>query len=312
MHQWTISTYKSMCGALEIAYPVWQQLVPREALKHEYLLWSMLAMSALEIAMSSEHRQTSNYLSTALEYQDLALNSFRTQITDVTESNSQAIFAFSVITMVLTMAIPQCDGSSLVEGMVFHYDHLRGVRSLVRSSVDSLRESPLLANLKAFEEGPSEKLESSVETAFERLNAVNDVRNDPARKESREAKLQVISHHAVCRKAIFHLEEFFARCVDPLKAGYSLGWLQLAGQEFVQAIKESDPVALLLLMYWGVLAERINDGIWWAKYAGKSLVEELSGAIDAGDDLELGAAISWAREQVGLETASQRTKSNGI
>ena len=300
MHQWSIQTFKSFCGAQTEDFHLWQVLVPREALKHRFLLYSMLATSSLEIGMSSEHQRPSHYISTALEYQDLALNNFRAEMVKVTESNHQAAFAFSLFTMILSIAMPQYDGSSMVEGMVLHFELMRGIGSIYTSSSDWLQGGPFTANVRPFDELPIAPLEASIEVALERLGTLNDERNDPARQGSRAARLQAISHQAVCRKAIFHLEECFARCMEPLHRGHSLAWLSMAGPEYVEAIKKSEPVALFILMHWGVLAEMISEGVWWAKDAGKNLVDQLSSTIHVGDDPVLQAGISWARAKVGL------------
>ena len=153
--------------------------------------------------MSSNGEQSSKYLNTALKYQDLAMTKFRTGVYSVTESNYEAVVASSLITMVLSMAIPQCDRSSMVQSMVFHFDLLKSIRPIVRGSLELFRTSQIFTNTKPPEEVPLPTLDPATTAALSRLSTVNDEQNDPIHKESREAKLQAISHHAICRKANF-------------------------------------------------------------------------------------------------------------
>ena len=305
MNQWSAETYKSFCGTATEEYYTWQVLVPREGLRHDYLLHGVLAMAALNIAMASQDRGCSDYVNTALEYQNLASSSFRAELSNVTEANSQAIFAFSLITMILSLALPQFmtdhpEPISMLDSQVLHYELIRGVGLIVQSSRDWLEGGPLIRNAERYNSLPFGDLDADTQAAIDRLNAVNEERHDLARMESRAAKAQAISIHAACQKAILYLEECFARIVEPLQRGYALAWLGLAGPEYVSAIKQKNAVALLIMMHWGVLAERASYDVWWAQSAGKNLVKEISDIIAADEDPAFNVALQWTRNEVGL------------
>ena len=104
LHQWSTVTFKSYCGTVVEEYYNWQVVVPQLALKHDCLLHGMLAMSALEIAAFAEGTNdelSEKYVNIALEYHNLASCSLRTELTDVTPDNRQALFALSSILMVM-------------------------------------------------------------------------------------------------------------------------------------------------------------------------------------------------------------------
>ena len=291
---------------MEDEYHTWQVILPREGLKHPFLLHGLFAMASLEIAAVGDRPNGADYVSAALEYHEIGLSSFRSELANSSAPDKQqAVLAFSMITMVLSLAFPEFtytrdEPQSIIENMVAHFKLVQGVGVLTQQYSEGLHKAPILRNIKSFDELQMESLAPNVEVALARLNALNDDKHKPTSDQSRTVKLQVITYHAACRKAIVHLEEFFAKCERPVHRGYALAWLNLTGSDYVAAVEDADPVALVALMHWGVLAERCSDGIWWARSLGKRLIDEITNALSAETDPVLKASISWARGQVGL------------
>lgn len=293
-----------MCGEYTADYPTWQIIIPRLALKHEYLLYIIFATSSLELVMTNDSTYPSSLLNSALEYQDVAYKSFRTLVPGVTESNHFAVFSFSLLTMILSLAIPQCERSSMVESIVFQYQLLKGIGFLTLGSMEWLKDGPFKAHMRWPHEVSVDTLDSDTKEALARLNEVNETVNNAAAKSSRASKFQAMSSHAACMKAIFHLEEIFARCLEPKWRGVGLAWINFAGDEYVKAVKDLDPVALLVLMHWGVLAHRTKQDLWWLYAAGKSLVEEVTSIMPPSDEPLVDVCIAWARQEVGLDVVT--------
>ena len=272
MHQWTTTTYKSFCGDMEAEYHTWQMIIPREGLQHPFLLDGLLAMASLEIAALQERPNHVDYTRMALEYHDSALKSFRQELENMTADKSQASLAFSMLTMVLSLAIPHFTKSrdepqSMVKNIIEHFELLQGVGLIVLQYGDALRDAPILRNIPSFDDMQGDPPEASVKSAIGTLNALNEARhNNPFRNQSPASKLQSIRYHAACRKAIFHLEELFGKCTKPVHRGLALAWLNLAGRGFVAAVEKADSIALLLLMHWGVLMDRCKDGTWYVLF----------------------------------------------
>ena len=289
---------------MEAEYHTWQVVIPREGLQHPFLLDGLLAMASLEIAALQERPNHVEYTSIALEYHDSALKSFRQELENITAGKQQAMLAFSMLTMVLSLAIPHFtkardEPQSMVKNITEHFELLHGVGILVLQHGDALRDAPILRNLPTFDDVQGEPPEASVKSAIATLNALNEARhNNPFRHQSPASKLQSITYHAACRKAIFHLEDLFGKCTKPVHRGLALAWLNLTGRGFIAAVENQNSVALLILMHWGVLMHRCSDGIWWLQPVGESLVDEMTNALSAETDPELRASISWARGQV--------------
>ena len=302
MHQWATKTYISFCGESKPDYPMWQVSLPLEGLKHEFLLNGLLSMAALEIALTRDGAANSKYATAALEYYDTASSTFREEITDIRLEKQEIILAFSLIAIVLSLALPQLlkargEKPRMVDHMFVHSELLKGVRLITSQHGGQIRHAPILRNQMNFEEVPMGPLDSGTGAAIARLDALNDQRHDLG-AESYPAPHA--TEHAICQKAIRYLEECFARCQEPIHRGHALAWLRLAGEDFIEVLKKSNSVALLALMHWGVLAERCSEGFWWAQSVGKNLVDEITDLLAHDEDSKLASSISWARAEVGL------------
>ena len=305
MLQWSTSTYKSLCCTVEEEFYHWQATLPREGLQFPFLLHGFFAMASLEIATKKDQPQYADYVSVALEYHDSALSVFRSELVNVTPDKLQAVVAFSIITLMLSLAFPRftkarIEPQSMKENIIANSELVRGAGVIAQQNWDTLKDAPIFRYQKLYDESHTAKLEPDDQSAIARLNALNEERLKPSGDQPRPLKLRTITYHAACRKAIFHLEGLFSRCKEPSDRGYTLAWLNFAGKEYVEAVENADPVALLTLMHWGVLAERCSAGIWWAESIGESLVEEVTSAVGAKTDPVFKASVLWARGEVGL------------
>ena len=302
MHQWSTSTYKSMCGTVEKEHPTWRNTLVREGFKYPFLLHGLLALASLEIVAEGNRSNQGDYVGAGLEYHERALKSFRHELADITPEKEQAILAFSLVTMVLSLALPQFTASldepqSMIDNMVTHFGLILGVNIITRQHWDSLRRAPILQNVP-WEQAQIEELEAGLQSAMTRLNDLNETKHNPAVEQSRASKLRNITYHAACRKAIFYLEEIFRRCEHPYEKGYALAWMNWAGKDYVTAVENADPVAMLILMHFGLLADKCSDDVWWARSLGKSLVNETTEVLAAETDAVLRTSVSWVRDQL--------------
>ena len=310
MHQWTSATYKSYCGTYESEYHAWQVLVPRMALKHDFLLHTLFAMSALELADTAESAPAQDYVHAALDYQSLSSSGLRNELSSidlkaVPQEQHQALYAASSILMILALALPRflkqpSERTEMLESMLTYIELLKGLVVVFYSRNKDHRDDPLMANYKTWDELPVKPIDSSVKEALDRLIALNEEVHGFARTDHRTPELQAMTYHAACRKAIFYLQECWERCSSPDTRGYMLAFLLQAGEDFIMALKEKEAVAVLITMHWGVLLESQSYDIWWARDVGKSLVEELSDILGLPDNENSMAGLRWTREQVGL------------
>lgn len=288
MHRWTTSTYKSCCMPGSGDETLWQLTVPALALQYDFLLNGLLAMSAFESAsvLKNDGQQDSNYdnyINSAIEYQVLALANFRAQLASHTCKNQRAPICFSLMLMVLAFASVRfgqnssCDKEeSIVKTAIAHFELVRGAVRVAENFEDRLSENEFVQKLTPFQDLPIAALDSPIAEIMIKLSEVNDRRIVETAQEIQERRAQQIAFWEACKKALLLLQECFQRCVGPVYRGYALGWLNMAGEGYIQALKTKDHISLLILMFWGVLVERLGHDVWWAQEFGISLVDKLS------------------------------------
>ena len=178
---------------------------------------------------------------------------------------------------------------------------LKGLSTIADTDPEYRRTEPLISNFRPWSALPAEELEDELQMALQGLSALNDDFNGTPRRNSDGKELQAISYHAANRRAIFYLQENFARCRDPDTRPYCLGWPLQAGNDFATALMDKEPVALVTLMFGGVLLEQVSVGLWWLEGVGARLVQDLCTFVDTETNKNLNALVIWARKQVGLD-----------
>lgn len=280
-------------------------MVPQLALKHDYLLHGMLAMSALEIAAFThgDDERADSYVNIALEYQNLASSGLRRELSNVTPDNRQALFALSSILLILGLALPRFvlqrgEQGNMLDYMMTYLALLRGLRTIADTSDDFRQTEPLISNFRPWTALPTQELESELQEIFQGMSALNEDMYGSGRT-SPGSEVQAMSYHAASRRAMFYLEEDFAKCRTPDTRAYCLGWPLRAGNDYISAVMDREPLALLIMMVWGVLIEQVSHDLWWAEAIGTSLVRDLSSLIET-DNAKVNAGVLWAKSQVGL------------
>lgn len=144
------------------------------------------------------------------------------------------------------------------------------------------------------EEGPN-ALDIDVQAAFMRLMSLAE--NGPATAIAPGTYQNAVMQLRVCWK-----EE----AKDTIK-GIAMAFPSLAAQDFAVAVSESEPMALLILMHWAVLLDKLDrvDKLWWAKSVGEDLMIEISDRLlesqsEVATMPEFWESVAWAREKVGL------------
>jgi hypothetical protein len=310
MHRWSTTTYKSICSVPEDHYYL-QIEVPRGALKHDFLLHGVFAISALEIAvcgdLTGDLTESAKYMCTAMEYYDKASESFRAALCDVTPENQHYLYIFAIAATIINIAMPENvishganQSSSMLQRMVVLFDLCIGACFIATMSWEWMMESPfspsLLSALSLLEKAPPNPISDDTTKAFEHLMIIID--------QIEESKDSVCSRESY-KNSISKLHYCFLEDSKGWIRGFCLAYPILAGQDFTNALRTSEPMALYILMYWGVLLDRLGSEAWWSANVGSNLVLEISDVLLALPSKvsmlpEWKAGISWARQEVRL------------
>ncbi|KFY10019.1 hypothetical protein V492_05255 [Pseudogymnoascus sp. VKM F-4246] len=286
MHRWTTSTYKCCCTPGSEDDEVWLSWVPQLAIRHDYLLYGLLSLTAFEIARLVPTPNRQQYIESATEYHGLALSSFRVQISSsaIDSDNIDAAVCMSLMLLVLAFASAQAraksssgdESDSVIQIVLANVELLRGCTPIIESKQDYLLQNPYVQKLKPFETLPRIPLDPGVEEALVKLANLNDKRITSSVRDTVPQRAQQVEHWEACKTALGVLQTMYEKCVDEFTRGYALGWLNMAGDRYITAVKEGDAVAMLILMFWGVLVEKCGHQVWWAEQFGSSLVTEIA------------------------------------
>ncbi|KAK5305268.1 hypothetical protein LTR99_002810 [Exophiala xenobiotica] len=146
--------------------------------------------------------------------------------------------------------------ADMVASTFIHFELLRGCGVVLEGHAQYLAESPYIQRLKRFEELPLTALDPAMESAITKLTEANEARIITSVGEPHEHRVKQIAYWGICKNAISLLRKCFARCANEDYCGYVL--------------------ALLILMYWGVLIQTLGHHVWWAKDYGGLLANEIS------------------------------------
>lgn len=293
MHRWTASTYKCCCTPGSEDDEVWQSWVPQLAIKHDYLLYGLLSLTAFEIARLAQTPHCQQYVESATEYHGLALSSFRVYISSsaINDDNIDAAVCMSLMLFVLAFASAQTrdtgalddESDSVVQIVLANVELLRGCAPILEGKQDYLLQNPYVQKLKPFENLRRTRLDPPIEEALVMLASLNDKRITSSVRDTVSQRAQQVEYWEACKTALGLLQTLFEKCVDDFTRGYALGWLNMAGDRYIKAVKDGDAVALLILMYWGLLVEKCGRQVWWAEQFGGSLVAEIARGLHFED-----------------------------
>ncbi|KAK2791441.1 hypothetical protein FQN52_004875 [Onygenales sp. PD_12] len=296
MHKYSTDTYQTLSNHPS-DHHVWQVIIPHRALSHDFLMHGILSIASLHAASTADSvTARSLYIDTALEYQSRSLTPFRHAINNVTPSNCDVVFAYSVITIISGIALPQLaasrkEGPDMIENIFVLFELLQGTLQIAELARPWL-EGNLFPSMRNFwaPTSPSPP-DSEVEGALNRLFSLND----------ENAASAGADHHRMVKDAIILLRRCFNRYTCTRDTPSVITWLATIDKGFMDSLAAHDPLSLLVLMYWGVLLAELDDVAWWAAGSGATLISQVLGIMRA-DNVPMNAAWMWPVHRVGLES----------
>jgi hypothetical protein len=290
--------------------PNLQDYLPRAALQNSYLMNGILALSALELARSSG--TPAAYLPAALEYSNKASADFRTQLCNITADNLHLLYYFAMIAATFNFALPP-EQMSAIDRIGIAFDMVIGASTLALTNIQWLIESPITMRvIRSLGVTTLSILDSDTLLAIERMSSVSQQMSPKLINAVETIRYgeQVIpgppaSEQFMYWLAIAQLKYSFAEDARGLIKGYCISFIPIAGPDFIWAVRKQEPVALFVLMYFGVLMDRYGEdpAMWWVTTTGRDLVKETSeilmrSPIAMMPDGRQGMA--WTRRRVGL------------
>lgn len=297
MHFWYTKTSQSFTADLG---ELFQNDVVDIALEHDFLYDFIFALTALHIASEKADSDTaavSKYITIALGYQSTCFTKLRTALNNITEENCNAIFFSSVLAMVCSMvshflvranpeagALTTSSASSAAGCVLALYHSIDGISSIHNISRRWLERGPygLLVTRRL---GTQVLFCESAVIASAQLRHLNDAINRDRPPNS----------------PLYQVYEGAIQCMESsFEKNLGMTWVNYAGEGFANELLKEEPMALAILMHWGVMLCKIR-GMWWAVLLGRRIVEEVSETL-AGHGRHFEEVRAWARQEI--DTAS--------
>ena len=292
MHKFATETFRSVCSS-ESEFHVWQIIIPRLALRYDFLMNGILALAALHIASSVEPPTSLAYIDTALQYHNISFATFRIAIDNLTSQNCEAVLAQSIVTTTIGIALPWAtaprDGNhNMTENILVVFELLQGVKNIIHIGRSWIKLN-LFTRYGQRQNPPPIALDHETEVALDRLVTVNHETLAAFDANQHRINQEVIAHLKQCFT-------YFANSADPSNV---LAWLAVVDKGFVDNVRRRQPLALLILMHWGVLLGELDGQRWWARNSGRALVSEIV-QILRPENAQWAGSISWPKRKMGL------------
>ena len=293
-HFVTVTSYAITTG--RISHVVWHATVPQIALSHEFVMHTLLAVSALHIAYLRPEQRMS-YWKRAAMHQDRALQLQQLAMANPTRENADALFIFSFLIVYLASASPSSVDGTIVDtplhAAIQCIHMFRGIRSILPSIRHWVEEGPL-AHLLLLYPGHIKS---------------NPTFRDP-RTEDHFSKLLIFCSTAPDLNNDTEMDdvEQFAAAASSLRASYLKvesvvqgdlymppiwHWAVRLPSSFVQRLGERHVVPLVLIAHWCVLLSQARHYWWVGDWLDKTM-----GEIEACLPQEYSQWLEWPTEKI--------------
>lgn len=307
LHHYLTDTYATV--AIRPQGPPTQLFeVPKLALKHDYLLDTLLAITSLHIAKTRSDEARRELVADAVRYQTRALSSYRHSLANLTAEECQALYHCSaklgVIALGLRGVDPQTAATRATDTLVQLSQLWKGTWLILRASRD-------LVDAETYD------------MLFQQPEWVQPVRRPQPEAERllemlrRRAKVDIPEHHheepekdthgwevgaprspphfseddpsAIYLATLDYLEILF-RVYEP-EPSRVLAWLVQVPAPFMEMVTFKDPLASAICLLYAATFQEL-EGKWWVQDFRRQLVEELLPVVVASDS-ELAEVAQW-------------------
>ncbi|KAL1638018.1 hypothetical protein SLS58_009039 [Diplodia intermedia] len=277
---------------------LWRVEVPRLAFQHDFVMRAILAVSAAHMAHWKPDK-ADFYIARAVAHHKIGLRGPNSILPHVTEDNCSALYIFSALTAILSLAMPRKPEDILFvsgDGVAEWLFLLRGIASIVFSSSDWLLNGsigPMLHRVKvpAFDPAMlSAAGAASPDGGGGGFKAEPLATASPARPPEHDQLLELRrflerdlarDDPDMCRVCCAALDELMRSYTYVFNLGPSdchlrsiFSWPCAVSNEYLTALTAHAPHALLVFSYYSVLMHRL-DSFWWIKGWGTHLISRI-------------------------------------
>ncbi|PYI17348.1 hypothetical protein BO99DRAFT_388851 [Aspergillus violaceofuscus CBS 115571] len=292
LHHYTTSTAYTF-SANPALQTLWRVEVPKIGFTAPYTLRAILALSALHLAgLRPGHKD--QYLQLASTHHDAALRLATPAIAHLTATNATPLFLFSALSSFICCAKPLKLGNFLLwEGheIANWLLLIKGTGTIVAVAEESLKNGPLGLLFSVHRRPRAHDFDDAAATQHAFLEDLRqfvlaEATDDPPRQTIYSEAIDHMSHClTLCRAKGWRLET-----ADVFM------WLLRVPHDFLLALKEYQPPAMVIVGYFCVLMHQL-EWIWcmrgWGTHILSQIYEQVPGPVYR-------AWLQWPMEQIGV------------
>ncbi|KAF3037670.1 hypothetical protein E8E12_007114 [Didymella heteroderae] len=303
LHHWITVAGHSILETYDLGH-YWHSVIPSIGFEHQYVIHSILSLSALHIAHTRPPNRE-GLLHISSEHRSKALDGFTEDLQHVSIANSTALFANTTLTFFYAFASFsrsfEDEGSdsnariSQVLGKEW-ISLVRGTAAVLELVYIHVREGPLRSflELRKFTE-----LDLTEYIHGSDLGArLQDFKRIWSTDEHAEVYNETLDLLLRCNAWM----EQFDLMTDEAQSAFGYNrvcsgpfiWLICTPEKYIVLHQQRQPPALIIFAYYGVLLHRL-DNYWWAEGCGRSIVN----AADACLGPYWSGLLFWPKQIVG-------------
>ncbi|KAL1884036.1 hypothetical protein Daus18300_000145 [Diaporthe australafricana] len=306
LHHWTTSTSRTIVGLSGADY-WWQEAFPRVAFGHPFLMHGILSLAALHLAHTHVGDDRKRYMADAARRQNLALPGFGQAIANMSEANSDAIFACASVNIAYVFGMygdlydsgnvgsSHSARNARVLGAEW-IPMIRGIDAVLKPIYEHTRLGPLspLLNLENWGElDPDSEEPDDTDRQMCKLRTIWD---DGPDGELYDQTLYIM------RKCYLYMRQFTRTVETAVEPAFynrtwsgPMMWLVFLPEDFLIRLRQRQPAALVLFAYLGVMLHTV-DNLWIFRGWGTNIVDVVDGIL--GDYFR--PWMEWPKEAVGF------------
>ncbi|KAL2868760.1 uncharacterized protein BJX67DRAFT_36539 [Aspergillus lucknowensis] len=286
MTQWCTATYRSVSRNTTVEC-IWQAVVPREAMRHPFLLHGILALSALHLAATSNGDKREQYIRTSRAHKSQASLGLSRIAAMLKPSHCNAVFTLSNIMMIYSFALPeivgQSPGRSALEDLYKVFVSTRESVDILANIIDGVGKGELKPLLQCDKAQP--KMPDTSRLAIMSLTQLNAnlARQDPC--HDKEVYDTTIKH-------LGHSLDKVSRGGETMIIAFQ--WIFQVPSRYMELYRQREPFALVVLAHYVVIIHLLRRHWWMGEWSAR-LIQDIGQRLDAN----WRKSITWVLDATG-------------
>jgi hypothetical protein len=292
LHNYTTSTIFTL-NSDETIRAIWRIQVPKIAFSNDFVMNAMLALSALHMAHFSTEKKD-YYIDQAARLHQSGLRTAAALVPSVTVDNAPALWIFTAITSIVSLASPRKPEDILLIGngtIAEWLKLLRSIQSMIQMYYEILCDGSLGAMFRA---------------GRQRTSLRDAHKNDKTIEAKQLAKLLVLVEQATVNQV--HLA-VYTQAIDELRGSFNVAyapgfrtyesadvfiWVFRLDDKYLQLLVDQTQEALAIFAYFCVILKRF-EGTWYVNGWSNHLLQKIYSLLDEEHRLW----IRWPIEETG-------------